>query len=78
MVQLSGTTRTLAVSLMKIDAAGHEGAVIEGADAVIRRSKPIIVWKSLGRNDSSTAERLQTLGYSAEKLSPSEWIFFPS
>lgn len=66
----------LPVRVIKIDVEGHELAVVQGAQALIRRDKPLLVIECEGRHlpaDKSVREFLsfvESLGYSATLAMP--------
>ena len=49
--------------LLKVDAEGHEKAVLEGAEATIARCKPDIVVEVLEDFDPFLLEKLRDVGY---------------
>jgi FkbM family methyltransferase len=66
------------VSLIKIDVEGHEGAVLDGAQNVIRKDKPLIVCELFGENRQAILEKMKAYGFQARRLFRSDWIFYPS
>lgn len=63
------------VSLIKIDAEGHEMSVIRGMQALLRRDQPVLIVED---NVREVASYLRTMGYSAQKLEgSSNQIFLP-
>ena len=53
------------VSVIKIDAEGHDPAVLSGADALLARDHPALIVETLS---PAAVERLANLGYESEKL----------
>jgi FkbM family methyltransferase len=53
------------IKLMKIDAEGHDPAVLRGAGALLARDHPILI---LETSSSEVSEHLQELGYTSERL----------
>ncbi len=53
------------IKLMKIDAEGHDPAVLRGAEALLARDHPILIVET---GSSDVAEHLRGFGYTSEKL----------
>ena len=52
------------VSLIKIDAEGHERAVIEGMIDLVRRDHPVIIYEA----SRQAGELLESLGYRLRRM----------
>ena len=61
------------VALIKIDAEGHEVAVIRGAVGLLRRDRPIVIAET---NTPEVAQEMMALGYSGERLRNSPNMIF--
>lgn len=72
-VALAAETRR--VALLKVDVEGHELAVFEGADALIRASRPAILVEIEQRHQEAdiraTFEHLEARGYAGSFVGPS-------
>ena len=53
------------IRLMKIDAEGHDPAVLRGAEALLARDHPILIVETAS---SEVTEYLRQIGYASEKL----------
>ena len=53
------------IRLMKIDAEGHDPAVLRGAEALLARDHPILIVETAS---NEVADHLRRLGYASEKL----------
>jgi FkbM family methyltransferase len=53
------------IKLMKIDAEGHDPAVLRGAEALLARDHPILIVET---DSSDVAEHLGRFGYTSERL----------
>ena len=64
-VKLDALTLEHRIKLMKIDAEGHDPAVLRGAEALLARDHPILIVET---GSSEVAEHLRNFGYKSEKL----------
>jgi len=62
-----------AVRLVKIDAEGHELAVLKGMRGILRRDSPVLIVED---NSNDVPEFLKEFGYTAEKLPGSSNLLF--
>jgi len=53
------------IKLIKIDAEGHDPAVLRGAEALLARDHPILIVET---GSSDVAEHLRRFGYTSERL----------
>jgi hypothetical protein len=61
------------ISLMKIDAEGHDPAVLRGAEALLARDHPTLIVET---GSSEVVEYLSQFGYTSEKLPGSPNMLF--
>jgi FkbM family methyltransferase len=61
------------IRLMKIDAEGHDPAVLRGAEALLARDHPTLIVET---GSSEVVEHLRGLGYTSEKLPDSPNTLF--
>ena len=61
------------VSLVKMDAEGHEPAVLAGMMSLIRRSRPVMIIESSSRE---IGELMHSMGYAEERLTGSPNLIF--
>ena len=62
-----------AVKLIKIDAEGHEPAVLQGMRNLLARDRPVLVVED---NSRAIGDFLEPLGYVAEQLNDSSNLIF--
>ncbi|MFO0820672.1 MAG: FkbM family methyltransferase [Pirellulales bacterium] len=77
------------IGLMKIDVEGHELACLRGAEATIRRDKPVLIVEIMGGNDIRTAspeivaeiqrriDYVCSLGYRCIHIESHDFLFLP-
>jgi len=64
---------TQRISLIKIDAEGHDNSVLEGLDQLLQRYHPVLIVESV---NAKTKARLHELGYQSTRLDRSPNIMF--
>lgn len=68
----------LVPTVIKIDVEQHEPAVIRGADATLRRHRPVVVMELLETDASRQAhQRLRALGYTSCHLGARDHLYWP-
>lgn len=67
------------ISFIKLDAEGHEAAVIAGARKIIRRDEPLVLFEVNldGKFDLSLLKALESFGYTAFRLLPRLNVLVP-
>jgi FkbM family methyltransferase len=77
------------IGLMKVDVEGHELACLRGAEATIRRDKPVLIVEIMGGNDLRTAapeivaeiqrriDYVCSLGYRSVQIESHDFLFLP-
>ena len=63
------------VDFLKIDAEGHEAAIVEGGKAFFANESPLVMLEVA--HDRSAVERLRAQGYSAYRLLPGPLLLVP-
>ena len=78
------------VSFIKLDVEGHENQVLDGASQTIQSSKPVMIVEILGgcpreianleqrEYIDSTIRRIESMGYSVECISHSDYLCIPN
>jgi FkbM family methyltransferase len=66
------------ISLIKIDVEGHEMAVLEGAQNVLRTHRPLVVCELLQKNVQPATALMKAEGYAAKRVFRSDWLFYPA
>lgn len=67
-----------AVSLLKLDVQGDEGAVLQGARRLLERGSPIVLFAAESAGEAGSASRtLEALGYSLFRLMPELGLLVP-
>ena len=56
------------ISLVKVDAEGHDLSVLKGMESVLRKDHPVLIIED---NSSEIVEYLETFGYSSERINGS-------
>jgi FkbM family methyltransferase len=64
------------VALLRIDAEGHEAAVLDGARRVLERQTPVILCEHVDR-DRPIAPLLERVGYRQSRFFRHDWLFLP-
>ncbi len=61
------------ITLVKIDAEGHEAGVLRGMKEILRRDRPVMIVETFSEE---VIGQMRTIGYSCERLSGSSNVIF--
>jgi len=67
-----------AVSLIKMDAEGHEAKILAGAVNLIARYRPLILCELLSDRAAELRATFEGLGYRGVKVFRADWLFMPA
>ena len=65
------------ITFIKIDVEGNELAVLQGAQSILAKSRPLLWVEVLPRNKGAIDDDLAALGYSSRQLNRSNHLFIP-